>query len=382
MRIPTFLFLIFMVAHTAFSQPLLGGYSPITPDDSDDQTVSSNEYLDLNSGTYDYDGNGEKSITVENNGVLLVRAGVTLNLSNLSIKDQAILYVERGAIVTVEKDFIVSSTGSSELNSLYFYANLKIQIDDNSYILGGNGRITYTGSNSDLKVDNGATVCVGSEAPEFYDPDHANYGGNGTEACDKNGNTAQFVADLPVELISFEAIASNASVVLQWATATEENASHFEIMRSTDQTNWEKVGSVDASGNTNFRQDYTFTDTPNSSSDVIYYRLDQYDFDGQSESFGPLKVNLNTSNNKLTAHVFPNPSVDKVNLQLEGLQMDQELSISIIDKMGKKVYQEQKIIEANSLLYNVQKLEGLQPGHYLIMLSSGSEKITVRFIKQ
>lgn len=381
MKIKLCILALFLITNVAHSQPDISGHSEITPDVSNDETISSNKYIELTSGTYDYNSNGEKSITLENNGILIVRDGVTLDVSNLTVKDQSILYIERGATVIVEKDFIVSSTGNSEINSLYFYANLKIQADDDSYVLGGTGRITFSGSNSDLKVETGTTLCVGSDNPEYYDPDHPDFGTSANEACNKNGNTAQFHADLPVDLISFDASVASGAVTLNWATATEINASHFIVFSSEDNRNWKELGEVEAGGNTNFRQNYSFTDTPSNSSDIVFYKLLQYDFDGQNETFGPLKVNFNTTK-VLNASVYPNPTVNRLNLKIDGLSSETQLSLTIVDKLGKTICQEVKNVKANSLIYSLNHLSELQPGHYFLIISSGTQTKVTPFIKQ
>ncbi|ANQ52534.1 T9SS type A sorting domain-containing protein [Flammeovirga sp. MY04] len=363
------------------AQPIIGpDHSEIFPDEEIDQTIGENEYMDLTTGSYNYNENGEKSITLEENSILFIRSGVNLEVSKLSVKKTAVLYVERGATVIINKDFIYESTGESEIHSLYFYAKYKIQIDKDEYKLGGTGRITYTGSDYTVS-SSGTSICIGTEDPEFYDPDHDDFGDSGVEACNTNGNSAQYIADLPVKMIFFESVINNNIVTLNWATAAEQDASHFTILRSTDKMNWEEIGEVEAGGNTNFRQDYSFIDTPEKYSTVLYYKLQQFDYDGKNESFGPLTVNL-IAVNTMSAQVYPNPTKDKLNLSVGGLILGDQLSISLIDKLGKAVYQEHQDVSGNSLVYNINNISGLQSGHYLLILTSGSQKVVRRFIKQ
>ncbi|MBB3697251.1 T9SS type A sorting domain-containing protein [Flammeovirga yaeyamensis] len=360
------------------AQPVTTGHSRVNPDPNNDQSLYTNEYMDLTTGSYDYNNNG-KTITLDNNSILIVRAGVTLEVKDLYLKETSILYIERGATIIIQETFEAKSTGMNEIHSLYFYVNDKLQSDDASYILGGNGRITFSGSS--FEVENGSTVCIGTEDPEFYDPDHANFGLSPTEPCNRNGDSDRFTTDLPVEMISFESSIENHNVILNWATASEINASHFVVFRSTDKENWEEIGEVEAGGNTNFRQDYSFTDIPNASSNVVYYKLEQFDYDGKSETFGPLAVSFR-SINLMSAQVYPNPVRDQLNLSITGLQLGNEMTISLMDKMGKVIHQEYKKLNGSSLIYNVDETVDLVPGNYLLIITSGSEKITKRFIKQ
>lgn len=97
---------------------------------------------------------------------------------------------------------------------------------------------------------------------------------------------------LPVELLGFEAISRNNSVVLQWATASETNSDFFTIERSEDACHWEAIGLENAAGNSNAILNYTFTDTYVSSG-IWYYRLRQTDLDGSYEYFKPIMVDVN-----------------------------------------------------------------------------------------
>ncbi len=62
---------------------------------------------------------------------------------------------------------------------------------------------------------------------------------------------------LPVHLVQFLADKNDdGSVKLSWATAQEQNASHFEIERSGDQANWTSLGSVKAKGYSSTTSNY------------------------------------------------------------------------------------------------------------------------------
>ncbi|MNY69892.1 hypothetical protein D3C86_2079020 [compost metagenome] len=56
---------------------------------------------------------------------------------------------------------------------------------------------------------------------------------------------------LPVRLLSFDVHESENDAVLQWRTAEETGASHFDIERSTDAITFETLGQVQAVGNSN-----------------------------------------------------------------------------------------------------------------------------------
>lgn len=85
---------------------------------------------------------------------------------------------------------------------------------------------------------------------------------------------------LPVKFLGFTLTAQNNSVLVQWSTSEEVNASRYQVESSTDGINWTVAGSVAAAGNANNVNNYTFTDK-SVSSKTTYYRVKEIDIDGK-----------------------------------------------------------------------------------------------------
>ncbi|WP_281616366.1 T9SS type A sorting domain-containing protein [Flammeovirga sp. SubArs3] len=148
--------------------------------------------------------------------------------------------------------------------------------------------------------------------------------------------------DLPVELISFTGTKQGENVVLEWATASEQNSSHFDIQRSTDNRNWDMIGSVEAAGNSNTTLKYSFLDeNVPSVQGVVYYRLNQIDLDQQSEIFGPVGIKMSETTSEVT--VYPNPVAYKEDLNI--VTNYDEFEVSIYDAAGKTYFH--KFISSN-----------------------------------
>lgn len=99
---------------------------------------------------------------------------------------------------------------------------------------------------------------------------------------------------------------ANNTVLLAWQTGNEINNAYFDIQRSTDAKSWSSIGNVKsffADGNGN-GHNYSYTDN-NVVSGTNYYRLVQYDLDGQSEIGKVVSINTNAASNILT---YPNPA--------------------------------------------------------------------------
>ncbi len=129
---------------------------------------------------------------------------------------------------------------------------------------------------------------------------------------------------LPVELADFQVNLLNASrsAKLVWSTAKEWESSHFEVERSTQGLNFEKIGEINAAGWSNVLMDYTFEDDklPLGGANVLY-RLKQVDLSGNAHYSNVLSIR--TPGVEFTTGVwraFPNPS------------MNNDLRISLLDR--------------------------------------------------
>lgn len=87
---------------------------------------------------------------------------------------------------------------------------------------------------------------------------------------------------LPVRLLYFTAEASEQTVKLIWATATEQNCYGFQIDRSTDLSSWTEKAFIGGAGNSQLITNYSYYDL-HPIPGINYYRLTQYDVDGRFE---------------------------------------------------------------------------------------------------
>lgn len=83
-----------------------------------------------------------------------------------------------------------------------------------------------------------------------------------------------------VEPLDFEAKAmENSYAKLEWNTLQEVNSDYFEVQRSLDQTNWEKLDEVSGAGFQIGEEIYTLNDNEPYIG-ISYYRIKWFDFDG------------------------------------------------------------------------------------------------------
>jgi hypothetical protein len=115
------------------------------------------------------------------------------------------------------------------------------------------------------------------------------------------------LVSLPVNLVSFYArLLQDNKVQVDWGTAGETNNDHFEIEHSQDGLDWASIGRVEAGGNTDAGQEYSFTDAAPYAG-LTYYRLKQVDRNGNSTFSKTLT--MHTAEQQTTAvKAYPNPA--------------------------------------------------------------------------
>lgn len=112
---------------------------------------------------------------------------------------------------------------------------------------------------------------------------------------------------LPIELLDFKAQANGQQVDLTWSTGTERDNDYFTIEKTTDGINYETVAQVAGAGSSTSRKDYAFTDYAPSTG-TSYYRLKQTDYNGATELFEVIAVEI--AKTGIVSNVFPNPATD------------------------------------------------------------------------
>lgn len=140
---------------------------------------------------------------------------------------------------------------------------------------------------------------------------------------------------LPVKLLMFDARPyKDKEVVCNWSTATEENSDYFTVERSVDGINFEKAGTVKAAGNSNEQRNYKFVDTKPYRG-VSFYRLTQTDYDGKSEAFEKVAVNLNIPAAPVT--VYPVPAKEQIVISVDPNVNLENAVLVVYDLTGRKL---------------------------------------------
>ncbi len=142
---------------------------------------------------------------------------------------------------------------------------------------------------------------------------------------------------IPVELGLFTAENSDGFVTLRWSTITETNNYGFDIERSNDGVQFEKIVFINGNGTKTSKTDYLYTDK-NISASKYYYRLKQIDFDGSIsysktiEIDGLIEKRYNLNQN------YPNPFNPSTSISFD-LGKKSNISLSVFNSLGELVYE-------------------------------------------
>jgi len=244
--------------------------------------------------------------------------------------------------------FVNAGSGTTGINTLTGY-----KLQPGSPAIG----------NGSLISNNGGKDFFGNSVSLSSTPNRGAYEGLGYTA-------------LPITLGGFSIEKLNNTSHLIWFTLSEQNTANFNIERSSDGIHFDKIGAVAASGNTNSKKNYNFTDL-NPMKGVNLYRIATLDLNN-SITFSNVKE-LNFEEN-FHYQIFPNPASSILNIKTKlGLKLP--LSILIFSVDGKTKYSAQ----TNSEQFITIPISSLQKGMYILQIlnqQSGSILDVQTFVKQ
>lgn len=301
----------------------------------------------------------------------------TLNPTNEPVSDVSV----RHYFNTIDYDNLENEIPAMPLTDMYFWKINDVSTTYNTDPTAGHPGVPLASAyNADgyWQYKNGPSA---STTDWEYTPNalgHASYhqaefvvghfGGGGA------GGSIGGVGGLPVEMLYFNAEKIKDDVLLKWGTATEENSSHFDVERSTNGTDFSKIGRVKAAGNSLDEQKYSFIDE-NPSIGVNYYRLLQYDLDASYDTYGLVAVNFAEEG---LIDIFPVPvKSGAFNIKYNAIESG-KIQLEIFDTNGRLVKEGTENVSSGM---NTIPLEHqLSNGVYYIKVMQNGYIGTLKFI--
>lgn len=173
-------------------------------------------------------------------------------------------------------------------------------------------------------------------------------------------------ATLPVQIGSFNVAPDNNTVQLNWSVSNSLNHSHFEIERSLDGRNFEKIYTEMqpiANGNS-FSFNYTDKYPPVSA--VLFYRLKQVDQSGGFQYSETKSVKAGVKKSQMS--VYPNPVKDMLNIEYQSAD-NSNVSITISDAMGRTAITEKRKIANGKNIVTID-INNLGKGNYTLSVTN------------
>lgn len=193
-------------------------------------------------------------------------------------------------------------------------------------------------------------------------------------------------AILPITLKSFDATKkSERSVLLDWRSSSEINASHYEVQRLNKFNEWKSLNIITAKGNADISAEYSYLDTEidlksvydsdNSENHVgVNYRLKMVDLDGSVEYSKVEIVSLRDYIDEF--NVYPNPTIEEVYVSIANVN---ELggTLTIVDNKG-TVYLSKTLENGNNERISTINMPS---GIYIFTVSQGDNSYSKKIMK-
>jgi Ice-binding-like/Secretion system C-terminal sorting domain len=232
----------------------------------------------------------------------------------------AIFVIQINGALTTSTNAVVSLINGAQAKNVYWEVQGAVTINSSS---------TFSGN----IISNGAIVL--STGDILNGRALTTFGNINTTAVTANNGFGGICSTLPIQLLSFAGICAVQNVELTWTTAMETGNRLFTIQRSSNDKDWQAIGTVDGAGNSSTPHSYSFTDKLAARS-IYCYRLMLTDFNGSNTYSTIVTVEKCGLDPAAGVALCPNPSTGRFTLLYTG-DKTQVSSIVIFNSVGEQV---------------------------------------------
>ena len=172
---------------------------------------------------------------------------------------------------------------------------------------------------------------------------------------------------LPVTLLYFKVYCVGENVALKWETASEINCDYYLVERSTDGISWESVAYIQGAGNSNEVSTYSWVDNYDSNGAALYYRLTQFDYNGDKEILGIQSIICDAATDEswitINTDIFNNILINFTATEGEPYE------IKVFNLLGELIYFQSGTVE-NSIEQFIIPTYGLASSIYVVDVHS------------
>lgn len=171
---------------------------------------------------------------------------------------------------------------------------------------------------------------------------------------------------LPIELLSLDATCINKKTTISWTVASQNNNDFFTIEKTNNGINYEIIGTVNGTRNSNQIINYSFIDTE-PLTDLSYYRLKQTDINGEYKYYNLPAVNCNSLQIFV---IYSNPETDQIIVEFN-YSKNENYKLTLYDIYGRLV---QTISNITSGKIEIER-QNLASGLYILQLWTDAQII-------
>jgi len=185
---------------------------------------------------------------------------------------------------------------------------------------------------------------------------------------------------LPVEYINLQVIAAGSDAVLQWEVDADSKFSGFEVERSSDGKNFEKIAYVKPGEYGTAPDRYTKTDIEalHLNKD-LYYRIKKINLNGKNTYSRIVKLAQNEAAMSAVT-VWPNPFTAIPNLSFESASEGKAV-LTVTDIKGNKMTERTITIQKGISTIQLSEFNNLKPGTYFARIIIGGRSMFAKLVK-
>ncbi len=172
---------------------------------------------------------------------------------------------------------------------------------------------------------------------------------------------------LPVNWLSFDVVKQGSDGLLNWAVANEDANHHYELQRSTNNTSFTTIATVNKSTNGSTAYNYIDAGINNLSASVLYYRIKQVDINGRISYSDTRTLRLDIKGGQI--NIFPNPVKDGFYVNIPFTNPDsRKVKLNLISSNGQLISSKQITTAQASNYYFDIKDKNLAAGNYNLQI--------------
>ncbi|QMU27420.1 malectin domain-containing carbohydrate-binding protein [Adhaeribacter radiodurans] len=259
-------------------------------------------------------------------------------------------------------------------------ATYRVSPDNNTLNWLYEWTITYKNGQTEVLPETSETLVIPKIPADLFEITVKKIAPPGSCVDQESTVVSTFTIPLPVELLYLRARETTNNVIVEWATAIEQNNAGFEVQVAADAINYRLLGFVPSKSlNSYTKQEYTFHDQEKNKSGTRYYRLKQENSNGYFSYFGPIAINILASEESLTA--FPNPFTKEVNLVINTKETG-DMHLIILNAIGSKVGEQTFKIKKGNNKEKILMNTSLPQGMYTLISQMNNQIRYLKLLKQ